>query len=149
MDLAKKPLRGQMMSAWASITSSRCVSFRLFGILAALAVMAIHAPAVRAQANVQGTWQTLPNLMPINPVHTALMHNGKIIVVSGSGNFPAQTTFLVGIWDPSTNTFGNQQTMTWDMFCNGMIVLPDGRPLVMGGNLQYDPFFGWTRTSVL
>jgi hypothetical protein len=135
------------MSAQTSTTSSRCLSLRFLWMLAALTVIAIHAPAARGQANVQGTWQTLPNLMPINPVHTALMHNGKIIVVSGSGNYPAQTTYLVGIWDPSTNTFGSQQTMTWDMFCNGMIVLPDGRPLVMGGNLQYDPFFGWTRTS--
>src|SRR6202795_3261490 len=29
-----------------------------------------------------------------------------------------------------------------------MIVLPDGRPFIMGGNLQYDPFFGWNRTSI-
>ena len=34
------------------------------------------------------------------------------------------------------------------MFCNGMIVLPDGRPFITGGNLQYDPFFGWKRTSI-
>jgi hypothetical protein len=136
-----------MVSAPHSSTSPRRGSLRALGLLAVLTLMAVHAPAVRGQANVQGTWRTLPNLMPINPVHTALMYNGKIIVVSGSGNYPVQTTFLVGIWDPSTNTFGNQQSISWDMFCNGMIVLPDGRPFVMGGNLQYDPFFGWTRTS--
>ena len=116
-------------------------------MMAALTLMAVHAPGVRGQANVQGTWQTVPTLMPINPVHTALMYNGKILVVSGSGNYPVQTTFLVGVWDLSTNTYSNQQAISWDMFCNGMIVLPDGRPFVMGGNLQYDPFFGWTRTS--
>ena len=85
--------------------------------------------------------------MPINPIHTALMSNGKILVVSGSGNYPPQTIYNVGVWDPSTNTI-TTQTQSWDMFCNGMIVLPDGRPFIMGGNLQYDPFFGWNRTSI-
>src|SRR4029078_6769814 len=40
------------------------------------------------------------------------------------------------------------QTVAWDMFCNGMVVLPDGRPFVIGGTLQYDPFFGEPRSSV-
>jgi hypothetical protein len=110
-------------------------------------IVAIYAPAAHGQANVQGTWQTVPAQMPINPIHTALLSNGKILVVSGSGNYPVQTTYYVGVWDPSTNTM-TTQTQSWDMFCNGMIVLPDGRPFIMGGNLQYDPFFGWNRTSI-
>ena len=40
------------------------------------------------------------------------------------------------------------QTVAWDMFCNGMVVLPDGRPFVIGGTLQYDPFFGEPKSSV-
>ena len=117
-------------------------------LLATLAVIAVfYAPAAHAQANAIGTWQTVPAQMPINPVHTALLSNGKILVVSGSGNYPAQTIYNVGVWDPSTNTI-TTQTQNWDMFCNGMIVLPDGRPFIMGGNLQYDPFFGWNRTSI-
>lgn len=110
-------------------------------------IAAFYAPAAEAQANLYGTWQTVPTQMPINPIHTALMSNGKILVVSGSGNYPAQTIFNVGVWDPSSNTIITQ-TQNWDMFCNGMIVLPDGRPFIMGGNLQYDPFFGWNRTSI-
>ena len=53
-------------------------------MVAGLATLALSAPAAHAQANVQGTWQILPTLMPINPVHSALMSNGKILVVSGS-----------------------------------------------------------------
>lgn len=34
------------------------------------------------------------------------------------------------------------------MFCNGMVVLPDGRPFIMGGTLQYDPFHGELRAPV-
>jgi hypothetical protein len=117
-------------------------------VVAVLTLLAGAVPAAHAQANVTGSWQTLSNLMPINPIHTALMSNGKILIVSGSGNYPAQTTFYVGIWDPSTNSFTNQQTQSWDQFCNGIVVLPDGRPFIVGGNLQYDPFHGWNRTTV-
>jgi hypothetical protein len=115
--------------------------------IAVVALLLFCAPLAHGQANVTGTWQTLPTLMPINPVHTALLSNGKILVVSGSGNYPAQTTFLVALWDPSNNSV-TTGTQSWDMFCNGMIVLPDGRAFIVGGNLQYDPFFGWKRTSI-
>src|SRR6202049_3082575 len=119
----------------------------VFFLLVTVAALVFQVAPAMGQANVQGTWQTLPTLMPLNPIHTALMANGKILVVSGSGNFPAQTTFMVGVWDPSNNTM-TTQTQSWDMFCNGMVVLPDGRPYIMGGNLQYDPFHGWHRTTV-
>jgi len=111
-------------------------------------VLGMHSPAVLAQANVHGTWHTVSTLIPVNPIHAALMSNGRILIVSGSSNYPPQTSFLVGIWDPATNSFTQGKNQTWDMFCNGMVVLPDGRPFIMGGNLQYDPFFGWQRTAV-
>jgi hypothetical protein len=99
------------------------------------------------QAQTVGQWQTLPNLMPINPVHVALMHNGKVLVVSGSGNLPSETNYQAAIFDPTTGTV-TTQPIAWDMFCNGMIVLPDGRPFVLGGTLQYDPFHGEPRASI-
>ncbi len=112
----------------------------------AILIFLLNVPAVHAQANVQGTWQTLPAVMPINPVHTVLMHNGKILIVSGSGNYPQQTVFNAGVFDPVADTV-TTQLLSWDMFCNGMVALPDGRPFIMGGNLQYDPFHGWQRTA--
>jgi galactose oxidase-like protein/PKD domain-containing protein len=100
-----------------------------------------------AQANVQGQWQTLPNLMPINPVHAALLHNGKVLVVSGSGNLPSNANFQAAVFDPQTGTI-TTQPVGWDMFCNGMVVLPDGRAFINGGTLQYDPFHGELRSAV-
>jgi len=132
------------------LSENKWVQFRGIGVRAMgvlLLAVAVLTPTVLGQANVQGTWQTLPTLMPINPIHTALLKTGKILVVSGSGNYPPETTFSVGVWDPSTNTFTNGPSQSWDMFCNGMIVLPDGRPFIVGGNLQYDPFHGWQRTT--
>jgi hypothetical protein len=99
------------------------------------------------QASVQGQWQTLPNLMPINPVHAALLHNGKVLIVSGSGNLPTNTNLQAAIFDPTTGTV-TTQPVNWDMFCNGMVVLADGRAIVDGGTLQYDPFHGQLRSAV-
>jgi hypothetical protein len=103
------------------------------------------APAF-PQANVQGQWQTLPTTMPINPVHVALLRTGKLLVVSGSGNVPSNTNYQAGIWDPATDTV-TTQPVAWDMFCNGMVILPDGRPFVVGGTMAYDPFHGYAKTA--
>jgi hypothetical protein len=99
-----------------------------------------------AQANVQGQWQTLTTQAPINPIHVTLMHNGQVLIVSGSGNLPSDTSYMAGVWNPQTGTF-TTQPLNWDMFCNGMIELPDGRPFILSGTLQYDPFHGDPRTS--
>ena len=120
-------------------------SRRRIWVLAAITFLVTCAPIAQGQStspSTIGTWQTLPTLMPINPVHAALMHNGKILIVSGSGNLPAQTTYMVAVWDPSNNTV-TTGTQSWDMFCNGMIVLPDGRPFIIGGTFKYDVFRGW------
>jgi hypothetical protein len=100
-----------------------------------------------AQANVQGQWQTLSYTMPVNPVHATLLNNGKILIVSGSGNVPTNTAFKAAILDLGAGTVTAQPLM-WDMFCNGTVALPDGRVFVVGGTLQYDPFFGQPRTSI-
>ena len=125
-----------------------------------LLVFAIGAPQVMAQANVIGQWTTQSYTMPINPVHVALMHNGKILVIAGSGNCaPSQSGCPTGapygtgnssgalLLDP-TNGNMTRFALAWDMFCNGMVVLPDGRAFINGGTLQYDPFFGQPKSSV-
>lgn len=117
------------------------------GILTLIGLlMFAFEPSAAAQANVQGQWQTLSTQAPINPIHVSLMHNGQVLIVSGSGNLPSDTSFMAGVWNPQTNVF-TTQPLTWDMFCNGMIELPDGRPFIMSGTLQYDPFHGDPRTS--
>jgi hypothetical protein len=114
----------------------------------AVAICLGSLPALAdAQASVQGQWQTLPNLMPINPVHAALLHNGKVLVVSGSGNLPTNSNLQAAVFDPQTGTV-TTQPVGWDMFCNGMVVLSDGRALINGGTLQYDPFHGELRSAV-
>jgi PKD repeat protein len=116
-------------------------------ILLALVLAGTMQPALLAQAGTQGVWRTLTNQVPINPVHVALMNNGEVLIVSGSGNVATETLFQAAVWDPVSQTF-QTQTLGWDMFCNGMVVLHDGRVFVNGGNLRYDPFYGERRNAV-
>src|SRR5215831_11676192 len=102
----------------------------------------------------QGKWTTAPYTMPINPVHVALLSNGKILVVAGSGNCPpSQSGCPSGApYGPSNNSGAllldppsgviSQFSVSWDMFCNAMVVLEDGRVLIDSGTLQYGPFYG-------
>jgi len=115
--------------------------------LAVLFVPALAVCLAAAQSNVTGQWTTITTSMPINPVHVAMLHTGKILVVSGSGNVPTNTNYQAGTWDPIANTIATQP-VAWDMFCNGMSILPNGQPLIAGGTLQYDPFHGQTQAAV-
>ncbi|MGB8522602.1 MAG: malectin domain-containing carbohydrate-binding protein [Candidatus Acidiferrales bacterium] len=146
--LRDKPRQSENYSANAKhgfLGSNRGVSV---WVLLALAVLLFPGAAgVYGQENVEGQWETVPTLMPINPVHVSLLHNGKILIVSGSGNYPPDTSYEAAIWDPSNNSV-TTQPLGWDMFCSGMVTLPDGREMIFGGTLQYDPFFGWQRTSI-
>ena len=116
-------------------------------IVLALALAASSPRGLLAQAGTQGQWRTLTNQAPINPIHVALMNNGEVLIVAGSGNVATETNFQAAVWDPVSETFLTQ-ALAWDMFCNGMVVLHDGRVFVNGGNLQYDPFFGEPRNAV-
>jgi hypothetical protein len=132
---------------------------RQFAVLL-FVVLTVSQPALMGQAQTVGQWTTLPDTMPINPIHVALLYNGKVLVVAGSGNCPASQPGCPGgppygpsngsgaaLWDPATGTI-TQFNVSWDMFCNGMVVLPDGRPFINGGTLQYDPFHGSPKSSV-
>ena len=115
--------------------------------LLVLLAVAILSTQALAQADVQGQWSTLPYTMPINPIHVALLKTGKVLIVSGSGNVQGVTKFQAGLWDPQAGTI-TTQILGWDMFCNGMVTLPDGRVLINGGTLNYYPFYGLKKTSI-
>jgi Galactose oxidase-like, Early set domain/Galactose oxidase, central domain len=87
-----------------------------------------------------GTWQSNPTPSPIRAVHAAVLQNGKVLLVSGSGNDRnafAAGTFKTSVWDPIANTFTSVDT-PWDAFCAGHAQLPDGRLLVAGGTAGYE-----------
>jgi hypothetical protein len=120
-----------------------------------------------ATGHPNGVWSTLPYTMPINPIHAALLHTGKVLIVSGSGNCPPQQAGCpqgpqypqgAALLDLSNGTITTMPT-TWDMFCNGMSIMQDGRVLINGGTKGYGalgvvgaqgdtPFTGLANTSI-
>jgi hypothetical protein len=102
---------------------------------------------IEAAPQKNGRWDTLPWLVPINPVHVALMHNGKVLIIAGSGNDPDNKSLEAAVWQPGPDTVRSFH-IDWDMFCNAMVILPDGRPFVLGGTLKYDNFLGYPKTAM-
>jgi len=95
-------------------------------------------------------WQVTPNNAPILPIHGALLRTGKVFFFAGSGNDPDNWAEEKGsaVWNVSNNTFARPVTpldgggIPFDIFCAGQTYLADGRVLVAGGTLAYDPFEG-------
>jgi Domain of unknown function (DUF1929)/Glyoxal oxidase N-terminus len=139
---------------------SRRISFWLAYLLAFAFLSSALPHQALGQANVQGKWSTLANTVPINPIHAALLSNGKVLVVAGSGNCPpSQSGCPSGppygpsnssgalLLDPVSGQTISQFSQSWDMFCNGMVLLDDGRPFIASGTIQYDPFYGQPQTA--
>src|SRR5262249_28610575 len=92
-----------------------------------------------------------------NPIHVGLLHTnsnniGKVLIVAGSENDPnkhLQQSSKAAVWDVSaTNPLFTILDLPWDVFCNGGTFLADGRCIVVGGTVQYDPFYGDARMTV-
>ena len=130
-------------------------------IIPVLIVVVALASAAMAQADVQGKWSTASYQLPINPIHIALLYNGKVLIIAGSGNCPPSTPGCPSgppyssangsgaiLLDPVTTNI-TAFTLSWDMFCNGMVVLPDGRAFINGGTIRYTPSFTGIQKSAI
>ena len=71
-------------------------------------LLSAHLCSSAMAQTAQGQWKTLPYLMPINPIHMALMNNGKVLIVAGSGNVPTNINYEAAVWDPRTGTITTQ-----------------------------------------
>jgi len=111
--------------------------------------------------SVVGQWTTLANMMPINPIHVALLPTGEVLAIAGSGacapnvagcptSGPYGPTNGGGalLMNPFTGQVTNTFVVPFDMFCNGMSLLADGTALIAGGNLQYNPFMGLQQAAI-
>ncbi|MFI6287063.1 galactose oxidase-like domain-containing protein [Streptomyces sp. NPDC051018] len=87
----------------------------------------------------KGRWDVLPTQNPVRSMHSVVLHNGKVLVIAGSGNDPAMFeagTFTSAIYNPANGTWRQIPTPV-DMFCAGHVQLQDGKVLIMSGNKGY------------
>ncbi|MEV5814767.1 galactose oxidase early set domain-containing protein [Streptomyces mutabilis] len=92
-----------------------------------------------AEECANGRWDVLPTQNPVRSMHSVVLHNGKVLLIAGSGNDPEMFeagTFTSAVYDPQTGDYRTIPTPK-DMFCAGHVQLKDGRVLVMSGNLGY------------
>ena len=86
-----------------------------------------------------GKWEVLPAQNPVRSMHSVVLHNGKVLLIAGSGNDPEKFeagTFTSAVYDPANGSYKIVPTPK-DMFCAGHVQLQDGRVLVMSGNKGY------------
>ena len=117
-------------------------------LIFSLAAFLLVAPWLTAQTKnspaVVGQWQVLSNTLPLNPVHAAVMRTGKVLMIDSSDT----TNLLAAVWDPATQKATTFKA-SYIMFCNGMVVLPDGRPFVIGGTKHFgEPWTGVNQAAV-
>jgi hypothetical protein len=108
-----------------------------------------------------GTWSAGANLATARWGHTSLLlPNGKVLMVGGTGpqTIGGQTNLASAeLYDPATNTMTPAGTMANARLRHGMILLPNGKVLVVGGAVNgissatceiYDPTLNtWTATA--
>lgn len=86
-----------------------------------------------------GKWQVMGYESAVRGIHAVMLHNGKVLLVAGSGNDAAAFragTFKTAVYDPANGSFTDVSTPE-DLFCAGHVQMPDGKILVMGGNKDY------------
>ncbi|HZF92010.1 galactose oxidase-like domain-containing protein [Streptomyces sp.] len=92
-----------------------------------------------AEQCANGRWDVLPAQNPVRSMHSVVLHNGRVLLIAGSGNDPEKFeagTFTSAVYDPANGTYKIIPTPK-DMFCAGHVQLQDGRVLVMSGNKGY------------
>lgn len=89
-----------------------------------------------AQRSTMGEWSAVIPWTPHIPVSAATLPDGRILTFASNQrtSFPAGPEFTyAATWDPATGVFVEYNHPSHDMFCGGLVMLPDGRVLVNGG----------------
>jgi hypothetical protein len=107
---------------------------------------------------VHGQWEVLDFNSEVLAIHAAMLHTGRVLFFSGSGNNTARVAdpafgdvaagmYTSVVWDPQAPdgqnfdhppTIYRQDGRPFDFFCGGDTFLADGRVLSAGGTQNYN-----------
>src|SRR5450432_540240 len=85
------------------------------------------ASADRAEV---GEWEVQPHRFRNLPVHTALLHTGKVLAFGGTGNDPVNFGHPrdAELYDPTDGSITPiEQPLGGDVFCSGHTLMADGQ----------------------
>lgn len=104
-----------------------------------LGIIVLAFPARAQTPSTDGQWSK-PFPLPLIAIHSAMLPTGKVLLFSAEHGVPGIHGWLL---DPD----GLQLTEIpppdgWNPDCAGHSFLPDGRLLVAGGTLQFNPLLG-------
>ena len=89
-----------------------------------------------------GQWAS-PTTLPIVPIHTSMLPNGKLLIFDSATNSGTNPR----VWDPVARTFTEvPYNDTANLFCAGHTPLADGRILVVGGHI--DAYVGLKNATI-
>jgi hypothetical protein len=89
-----------------------------------------------------GQWAS-PTTLPIVPIHTSMLPNGKLLIFDSATNSATNPR----VWDPVARTFTDvPYNNTANLFCAGHTPLADGRILVVGGHV--DAYVGLKNATI-
>lgn len=103
--------------------------------------MANAQAAAAPNSYLVGSWGPVVE-SPVVPIHTTLLVDGRVLFWDSvsdlpSENVPVHDRTRAAIWNPTTTSLVRVDNQTgYNLFCSGFAHLPDGRPLVAGGNLN-------------
>lgn len=106
------------------------------------------APAAVGGPSVAGQWGPVVAWTPHIPVSAATLPDGRVLTFASNQRttFPSGVEFTyAATWNPATGQFVEINHPSHDMFCGGIVMLPDGRVLVNGGRntVQLASVFDW------
>lgn len=116
------------------------MSVRKYAAPIFLSALFICMGAARAQSPADDGQWTAPFQLPLIAIHSAMLPTGKVLLFSAEHGVPGIHGWLL---DPETLALTNVQPPAgWNPDCAGHSFLADGRLLVAGGTLQFDPLLG-------
>ena len=114
---------------------------------AVLGALLLASPvAARAQSPADdGQWAS-PFSLPLIAIHSTMLPTGKVLMFSAEHGVPGIHGWIL---DPQTQALTNVQPPAgWNPDCAGNSFLPDGRLLVAGGTLQFNPLLGSKKAAI-
>ncbi len=116
------------------------------GLIAACAVVGALCWAAEGQGPSQDGQWSAPFALPLIAIHAAMLPTGKVLLFGAEHGVPGIHGWLL---DPQTLGLTNVQPPDdWNPDCAGHSFLADGRLLVTGGTLQFNPLLGSRRAYI-